>query len=229
MRPAQHARTACGPPVLTPTPKKRSSYQPYRGGRCLVSLPLLDLPKHFLHATQTRQAAPKKPPNQPENRQSQTNHQHTRERRRRKRKKKKTKKKAGAGAKPWGKCGARSAGCRRSPRPARREHKGKPKPQTGFGFPQRLRKRKKERKTSSANKPNRKERERGHKHQSKQGAGLKGHQTKQHLNPEDHETHTRNHTNTQETPNKKNKHQANRVSGELSQQGGGAHGPPCTF
>ena len=70
--------------------------------------------------------------------------------------------------------------------------------------------------------------ERGHKHQSEQGAGLEGHQTKQHINPQDQENRTKNHTNTQETPNKKNKHQAYRVSGELSQQGGGAHGPPCT-
>ena len=69
----------------------------------------------------------------------------------------------------------------------------------------------------------------GHKHQGKQGAGLEGHHTKQHLNPEDHETHTRNHTNTREPPNKKDKHQADRASGELSQQGGGAHGPPCAF
>ena len=81
--------------------------------------------------------------------------QQTNERRRRE-----GKKKTGAGAKPWGKCGARSAGCRRSPRPARRDHKGKPKPQIGLGFPQRLRERerKKEKRRRRTNQTEKKER-----------------------------------------------------------------------
>ena len=61
------------------------------------------------------------------------------------------------------------------------------------------------------------------KHRSEQGAGPKGHQTKQHLNPEDHETHTKNiqipkehltnKTNTEHTESQGNCH--SRVAGPM--------------
>ena len=142
-----------------------------------------------------------------------------RERRREKKKKTHT----GAGAMPRCISGARRTDRGRRARPGGREHKGKPKPQTGFGFPQRLRKRKTETKTSPANIPTKRKEREDNKHQSEQGAGLKGHQTKQHFNPEDHETHTKNiqipkehqtsKTNTKHTESQGNCH--SRVAGPM--------------
>ena len=84
-----------------------------------------------------------------------------------------------------------------------KSHKGKPKPQTGFGFPQRLRERKTERKTSPANIPITKEKkERTANTKANKGAGPKGHQTKQHFNPQDQENHTKNQTTIPKAPNK---------------------------
>ena len=85
-----------------------------------------------------------------------------------------------------------------------KSHKGKPKPQAGFGFPQRLRERKTERKTSPANIPITKEtQERTTNTKANKGAGPKGHQTKQHFNPQDQENHTENQTTIPKAPNKR--------------------------
>ena len=118
-----------------------------------------------------------------------------------------------------------------------KSHKGKPKPQTGLGFPQRLREREREReierekkKTAPTNIPITKEKEReDYKHQSEQGAGLKGHQTKQHFDPRDQKCHTNNPNIYPKNPEQKTTHKSDKVSEELSQQRGRAHGPPCTF
>ena len=87
-----------------------------------------------------------------------------------------------------------------------KSHKGKPKPQTGLGFPQRLRERerKTERKTSPANIPiTREKKERTTNTKANKGAGPKGHQTKQHFNPQDQENHTENQTTIPKAPNKR--------------------------
>ena len=76
-------------------------------------------------------------------------------------------------------------------------------PKRGFGFPQRLREKDKRRERRRRTYQTAKERESGHKHQSKQGAGLEGHKTRQHFNPKDQETRTTNQLNTQEHLDKK--------------------------
>ena len=85
-----------------------------------------------------------------------------------------------------------------------KSHKRKAKPQTGLGFPQRLRERKIERKTSPANIPITKEKkERTTNTKANKGAGPKGHQTKQHFNPQDQKNHTENQTIIPKAPNKR--------------------------
>ena len=98
---------------------------------------------------------------------------------------------------PWCRCGARRTGGRRSARPGRRNTRGNTNPKKGFGFPQHLRERerekekKTERKASSTNIPNSQKKEReDNEHQCEQGAGLEGHQNKQHLDPRDQKNHT---------------------------------------
>ena len=63
------------------------------------------------------------------------------------------------------------------------ETQGETQTRNGFGFPQHLRERKRENVVGEQTKQTKKEK--GHKHQSEQGAGLEGHQTKQRINPQD--------------------------------------------
>ena len=141
-------------------------------------------------------------------------------------------KKNRCGAKPWGRCGARSTGWSRTSRPGQRNTRGNTSPQ-GFVVPQHLREREREterkREKRSRRTSQQPRKKRDNEHQSDQGAGLEGHQTKQHLDPRDQKYQTNKPNIYPESIEQKNNHQANSVSEDFSPQGGGAHGPPCTF
>ena len=141
----------------------------------------------------------------------------------------KRKKKTVAGAWPRFRCGARSAGWRRSPCPGWRNTRGNPNPKRGFGVPQHLRKRDRE-KTSPTNIPTTREREREDtNNNTNKGQVLKGTKPNNNSTPETKNSIQTSQTYIPKTPNNRATHQSNSVSEELSQQGGGAHGPPCSL
>ena len=231
VRPTQHAMTACGSPVLTLTPKKTIVIATLQGWE-MSSLPTPSRKRCIIHQSNAcKKARPDTQTDRQTDRQKGQREQHqTKHPRERRREKKNTRRGGNLGE-------GEEQGVRVELGVRGHEEETLGEPQTPHGVwvspaPERERERERERrkreKRGRRTYQTAKERESGHKHQNKQGAGLKGHNAKQHFNPKDHETRTTNQLQTQETPYK-NKHQANRVSGELSQQGGGAHGPPCAF
>ena len=162
------------------------------------------------------------PPTQTETRQTRTNLYQSSERRRQK-------KKAGAGL-DLGELAEHGVRIEDVERVREEENtRGNPNPKRGLVFPsacERERQRKKRRRRTSQQK---KKKERTTNTKANRGLVLKGTKPNNITTPKTMKPTQKKHTNTQGTPNKQNKHQAYRVSGELSQQGGGAHGPPCTF
>ena len=182
------------------------------GGRCLVSLPLLNLPKQHLARNaqrrtppQKKETAKQKPPRQTENKQTKTNHHQTSERRRRKKKKKQVREPDLV------------KGAEHEERVVIAEHVQDEESQGETQTPngawvspapererERERKRKTERKTSPANIPITKEKkERTTNTKANTGAGPKGHQTKQRFDPQDQDNHTKNPTIIPKAPNKR--------------------------
>ena len=102
-------------------------------------------------------------------------------------------------------------------------------PKHGFGFPQHLRERERKDKDKRRRRTSQQQEKWAHKHQCKQRANLKRHRTKQKPDPIDQITKHTIPTFSRKTQNNKATRQSNKVSEDLSQHGGGAHGPPCGF
>ena len=153
---------------------------------------------HAPHQTTETQTDPNPPPEKP-TRTKTRNEKNTEPANERRRREKKNRC-AGCGAKPWGRCGARSTGWSRSPRPGRRNTRGSTNPAGVCGSPgperererETERQREKERKTSSTNIPtnNQRKKERTSNTNPNKGQVLKGTKTKQHLDPRDQKYHT---------------------------------------
>ena len=109
-----------------------------------------------------------------------------------------------------------------------KKHQGKPKPQTGLGVPQRLRENKKRANVVDKHTQTNRERKRGQTFANK-GQVLKGTSTQTKSRPQRPKYHTNKPNRHPESTEQNTIYQSNRGSEELSQQGGGAHGPPCPF
>ena len=111
------------------------------------------------------------------------------------------------------------------------ETQGETQTRNGFGFPQHLREREKEReKNVVGDQTKQQKKERGDTNiKANKGQVLKGTNPNIIPTPETQNAIQTDQTNILKTPNNKVTHQSNKVSEDLSQQGGGAHGPPCTF
>ena len=114
----------------------------------------------------------------------------------------------------------------------KKSHKGNPKAHTGFGFPQRLREREREKdreKNVADEHTKHKDRERG-----PQTSGQTRVRSLSAKKPDNNPTpETKNTTQNTQHPSQRNltktRYKTNKVSEDLSPQGGGAHGPPCTL
>ena len=202
------------------------------GGRCLVSLPLLNLSEKYLACNATPVKAPpqktqQRPPDR-QTRQREKPEKHPRERRR----KKKTRRGGNLGEEEHederveGEVHVRDE-----------ETQGESQtPEKGFGFPQRLRKkerkkereRERERERRRRNQPNNQRKKRGQQTPKRtRGQVLKG--TKANNIPTPKTKPRTKQPKTSQNNLTKRQEPTQQVSEDFTLQGGGAHGPPCTF
>ena len=174
------------------------------GGRCLVSLPLLNLSEKYLACNATPgKAPPQKTQQRPPDRQTRQREKPEKHPRERRRKEKKTRRGGNLGEEEHederveGEVHVRDE-----------ETQGESQtPEKGFGFPQRLRKkerkRERERERTASTKPTKQpeKKERTTNTKANKGAGLKGHQSKHHTNSRD-KTPNKTTKNIPEQPNK---------------------------